>query len=123
MTEKTIAVGLAAAFLALAENKDFVTDEVEGLGKIGLKRLSLADRDAWVEADKDSVAVIIKGSVCDPETGELSLKNLTNDQIKAIPGPIADELVKKIYKHNNIKTLADIQAEKEAGQEPEQLKN
>ncbi|MCT9271128.1 hypothetical protein KTH70_07330 [Acinetobacter baumannii] len=123
MTIKTVAVGLAAAFLAVAENKDFIIDEVEGLGRIGLKRLSLEDRDAWVAAENDSIPIIIKGSVCDPETGELSLKELNNDQIKKIPGHIADELLKKIYKHNGIKTMAEINAEREAGKEPEQLKN
>ena len=70
MTSKTVAVGLAAAFLAVAENKDFIVDEVEGLGRIGLKRLSLEDRDAWVTAENDSIPIIIKGSVCDPETGD-----------------------------------------------------
>ena len=42
MTQNIAAVGLAAVFLALAENKDFVKDKIEGLGEIGIKKLSLA---------------------------------------------------------------------------------
>ncbi len=122
MTDK-ILTGVAAAFLALAENKDFVKDDVDGLGSIGIKKMSLADRDAWISAEKDSTSILIQSTVCDPETGELTLKGLSADQIKGIPAPIADQLVKKIYAHNGIKTLAEIQAEKEAGTETEPLKN
>ncbi|MHA3061180.1 hypothetical protein ACX1NY_11225 [Acinetobacter sp. ANC 4631] len=123
MVQNIVAVGLAASFLALAENKDFVKDKIEGLGEVGIKKLSLAERDAWLNAADDSTAILIQGTVCDPETGELTLKSLTKEQIKGIPAPIADELVKKIYKHNGIKTVAEVQAEKEAGQEPTELKN
>lgn len=119
----TPTTGLASAFLALAENKDFIKDHIEGLGDIGIKRFSLADRDAWLSAEKDSSAVLIQATICDPLTGELSLKNLSIEQIKAIPAPVADELVKKIYKHNGVKTVKELEAEKQNGEGSEQLKN
>lgn len=110
MTKKTVIElpSLAAAFVKLAENRNIEVHEIEGLGKVGLKQLSISGRDRWLEEKDSSTACLLQSAVCDPETGELVLKHLSYEDIKELPMNIVDELARKIFKQNNFKTVKEL---------------
>lgn len=111
---------IAAAFMYSANNRDIEKHEVEGLGEVGLKKLSIGGREDWLRAElSEQPIILIQNTVCDPITGELVLKELTPKQLKELPIPLVEELTKLIFKQNGFKTVAEAQAEKES----EELKN
>ena len=110
---------LASLFLSMADNREIETHEIEGLGKVGIKKLSIAARDEWVASDKDSTVCLIQNAVCDSETGELVLKKIAVDRLKELPTSVVDSLIEKIFKHNGIKTVKEAREEKQS----EELKN
>lgn len=88
--------------------------EIDGLGLVGIRKMTLADRMAWVEAGNKGGVVLIKRTVCDPESGELSLKEMSDDDLLELPTEVADALLEEIVSHNGLNKKA---------QESEELKN
>lgn len=117
----TVASALATAFLQLAEKPVIEVHNIDGLGKIGIKQLSLAAQQEWAAAGRDlGLVTLIKNTVCDPETGELVLKQIPDDELKKLPLKVLSNITKKVYKQNDIVLKGDEKLEKD---EPTELKN
>lgn len=110
---------LASLFLSMADNREIETHEIEGLGKVGIKKLSIAARDEWVAESENSTVCLLQNAVCDADTGDLVLKKIAVDRLKELPTSVVDALVEKIFKHNGIKTVKEAREEKQS----EELKN
>lgn len=128
MTEKTqIASALASAFLDLSANPKIVTVEITGLGPIGLREISLKTRDDWLEkvkANEDQTIYLLQNSVCEPDTGELVLKQLSVEDLGGLPAHVVNQIVTEINQLNGFKTKDQIAAEKAKNDgDSEQLKN
>lgn len=93
---------LKERFNQISLSSDYIKVSIEGLGEVGLRKMTVADQNAWVEAGKSGGIVLIQRTVCDPETGELSLKDLSVEELLNIPVSIADALLKEIILHNNL---------------------
>lgn len=107
---------LATAFLQLADNPVIEKHTIEGLGEIGLLQLSLAAQQKWSAAQKGmGTVVLLKSTVCDPETGVLVLESLSEEELKRLPVKILGLILDKVYKQNGI-TINN-------KEEPEELKN
>lgn len=107
-----VATSLVTAFLNLAENPAIqIHDDITELGKIGTKAMSIAARDEWLTLQKEnnatSTVVLIQNCVCDPASGELVLKEIDAEKLKLLPATLSDQLLKKIFAQNGIKTKAD----------------
>lgn len=120
-TASTLVVSspLATAFLNLADNRQIEIHDVEGLGKVGLKELSIGLRDDWSKIKEDSVIWLVQNTVCDPDTGELVLQQIDVARLKEIPSKIFDAVVSLVFKQNGFKTVSEI----EAGAGSKELKN
>lgn len=106
---------LATAFLQLADNPVIEEHTIEGIGKIGLLQLSLAAQQKWSAAPKDmGTVVLLKNTVCDPETGVLVLESLSDKDLKRLPVPTLSLILEKVYKQNGLIKNKE---------EPEELKN
>ncbi len=105
-------MSLVDHFLNLAENPVIqVHEDIEELGKVGTKAMSIAARDEWISLQKEnhstSTVVLIQNCVCDPVSGVLVLKEIDTEKLKQLPATVSDKLVKKIFAQNGIKTKAD----------------
>lgn len=105
-------MSLVDSFLNLAENPAIqVHEDIVELGRIGTQAMSIEDRDQWLTLQKENYAsatvVLIQNSVCDPDSGELVLKQVDAEKLKKLPAIVSDKLVKKIFAQNGIKTKAD----------------
>lgn len=110
---------LLTAFLNVAACGKPEIHEIAGLGKIGLKGLSIGSRDEWSTTENHSTIFLIQNTVCDPETGELVLKGIDVERLKELPASIVDLLVPLIFKQNGFKTVAEVKSEAES----QELKN
>ena len=100
-----VKVALATAFLQLAEKQVIEKHSIEGIGEIGLLQLSLAAQQIWSAAPKNMGAVVLlKNTVCDPETGVLALDSLSDEELKSLPMKTFNSILEKIYKQNGIVT-------------------
>ena len=107
---------LATAFLQLADKPVIEKHTIEGIGEIGLLQLSLAAQQKWSEAPKGMGAVVLlRSTVCDPETGILVLDSLKGEELKRLPVKTFNSILEKIYKQNCMITKNK--------EEPEELKN
>ena len=116
-TQKNVTPVLAAAFLKIADNREIEIHEIEGLGKIGIKRLSIGARDSWLEQTNDSQIYLLQRTVCDPETGELVLDKIDVERLKDLPVDVAENIGMLILKQNGFKTV------KSNSSESEEIKN
>lgn len=110
MEKSLIATGLAASFLAIANSPKIEVFNIDGLGQIGLKQLTIENRDTWLKAQKDNdnaTIVLLQCTVCEPETGELVLKQLSVDELRQLPMSVVNEIVEKVFDQNGIKTSKD----------------
>lgn len=105
---------VASLFLAAADHREIETHDIEGLGKVGIKKLSIAARDEWVASEKDSTICLLQNAVCDPDTGILVLKEIQLERLKELPTTIVDSLIEKIFKHNGMKTVKDLREEQQS---------
>lgn len=106
---------LATAFLQLADQPIIEKHTIEGIGEIGLLQLSLAAQQKWSAAPKDMGAVVLlKNTVCDPETGVLVLESLSEEELKRLPVKTLGSILDKVYKQNGMTKNKDV---------PEELKN
>lgn len=115
--QKAVTSALTTAFLNVAENRDIEIHDIEGLGKIGIKRLSIGARDAWIEQSDNQQIYLLQNTVCDPETGELVLDKIDIERLKDLPINIAEQIGKLVFKQNGFKTKEDY------GLESDELKN
>lgn len=110
-------MSLINKFLEITAKPNFEVVEVAQLGKIGLRQLTIATRDEWFEAQKNdpktAFPILMKNTVCDPETGELVLLEIENEQLRKIPALVENDLFSKICKANGIKTQAEAKQEQE----------
>lgn len=103
-----VTAALALAFLQLAEKPVVETHQIDGLGEIGLLQLSIAGQQKWSAAEKDMGAIVLlKNTVCDPETRELVLEQLSDEDLKKLPLKVLNSILEKVYVQNGIKTKAD----------------
>ncbi|WP_151731858.1 hypothetical protein [Acinetobacter ursingii] len=114
MTKSTLAIGLAASFLQLAQASKIETHNIDGLGEIGIKELTIENRDIWMKAQKENnnpTVVLLQHTVCEPETGELVLKQVSVDDLKQLPMTVVNDIVGKVFKQNKIETAKTTQSE------------
>ena len=112
---------LATAFLQLAETPVIEVHNIESLGEIGIKQLSLAAQQEWAAAGNGlGLVTLIKNTVCDPETGELVLKQIPDDELKKLPLKVLNSITEKVYKQNGIALKGSSDSEKD---ESVELKN
>lgn len=129
MSEKnTINSALATAFLAMVDHPKIATVQIDGLGPIGIREMNLKTRDEWLEKTekdkKNQTIFLLQSSVCEPETGELVLNQLTVEQLQGLPMNVINSIVTEINQLNGFKTKEQIEAEKaQNGGDSEQLKN
>lgn len=103
-----VTAALALAFLQLAEKPVVETHQIDGLGEIGLLQLSIAGQQKWSAAEKNMGAIVLlKNTVCDPETRELVLEQLSDEDLKKLPLKVLNSILEKVYVQNGIKTKAD----------------
>lgn len=115
--QKSETSALASAFLNIVDNRDIEIHEISGIGKVGIKRLSIGGRDAWMEREDNQQIYLLQQTVCDPETGELVLDKIDIERLKGLPVDVAEELGLLIFKQNGFKTSRD------EGSESTELKN
>ena len=109
---------LATAFLQLAEKPVIEVHNIEGLGEVGLLQLSLSAQQKWSAAEKSKGSIVLlKNTVCDPETGDLVLNDLDDEKLQQLPLKVVNDILKHVFKQNGILTKT------EQDQEPEELKN
>ncbi|PJG66763.1 hypothetical protein [Acinetobacter seifertii] len=110
-------MSLINKFLEITEKPSFDVVEVVQLGKVGLRQLTIASRDAWTEAQKDepktAIAILFQNTVCDPDTGELVLDEVDVEQLSKLPIVVVNDLFLKICKANGIKTQEEAEREAE----------
>ncbi|EHU2604698.1 hypothetical protein AZH07_RS02215 [Acinetobacter baumannii] len=110
-------MSLINKFLEITEKPRFEVVEVEQLGKIGLRLLTIETRDEWLEAQKNdpktAFPILMKNTVCDPDSGELVLQELETEQLRKLPAMVEKDLFSKICKANGIKTQAEAKQEEE----------
>ena len=103
-----VTAALALAFLQLAEKPVVETHQIDGLGEFGLLQLSIAGQQKWSAAEKDMGAIVLlKNTVCDPETRELVLEQLSDEDLKKLPLKVLNSILEKVYVQNGIKTKVD----------------
>lgn len=117
--KKVVESALALAFLNIADNRQIETHEIDGLGKIGLKELSVGLRDEWSKIKDDSIIWLVQNTVCDPESGEFVLKQIEVARLKELPSKIIDGVVDLVFKQNGFK----VATKKEVRMESQELKN
>lgn len=115
-SQKTVTSALTDAFLNIAGNREIEIHEIEGLGTIGIKRLSIGARDAWLEKPENQQIRLMQSTVCDPETGELVLDKIDIERLKDLPVNIAEKIGELVFKQNGFKTV-------KSGSESNELKN
>ncbi|ELW81964.1 hypothetical protein ACINWC743_1576 [Acinetobacter sp. WC-743] len=104
----SVTSALATAFLQLAENPVIEVHNIDGLGDIGIKQLSLAAQQEWASAGSGlGLVTLLKNTVCDPHSGDLVLKQLPDEELKKLPLPILNNIVEKVYKQNGIAMSGD----------------
>lgn len=109
---------LKEAFLNLGCTLKTETHEVEGLGPICLKELSVGLRDEWGNIDKDNSLVwLIQNTVCN-EAGEFVLKDVEPKRLKNMPVKVFEKIVDLIFAQNGFRVAS---SQVEPGQE--ELKN
>lgn len=129
MVEKNqLASALATAFLTMVDHPKIITVDIAGLGSVGIRELNLKTRDEWLEKMKTDnghqTIFLLQSSVCEPETGELVLNQLTVEQLQGLPVQVVNSIVTEINQLNGFKTKEQIEAEQSKnGGESEQLKN
>jgi len=109
---------LAASFVALSSAPKIEVHHINGLGEVGLKELTIENRDIWLKAQKENnnaTIVLLQCTVCEPETGELVLKQLSVDDLSQLPMSVVNNIVELVFKQNGIKTAKE--------QDNEELKN
>ncbi|MDO7525708.1 hypothetical protein Q5M60_12150 [Acinetobacter baumannii] len=110
-------MSLINKFLEITTKPHFEVVEVVQLGKIGLRQLTIATRDEWFDAQKNdsktAFPILMKNTVCDPETGDLVLLEIENEELRKLPAVVEKDLFSKICKANGIKTQAEAEQEEE----------
>ncbi|MCU4378851.1 hypothetical protein [Acinetobacter haemolyticus] len=116
---------LVNAFLSTVGKTAMQVIEVPEIGRVGVRTsMLLNERAAYFAERKDNDgianALMLKKTVCDPDTGELILGELSLDQINQLPTHVTDPMVKV--------ALAAIGVTKEMleekiKEEPKELKN
>ncbi|MDC5644056.1 hypothetical protein OFN05_15350 [Acinetobacter baumannii] len=110
-------MSLINKFLEITEKPAIEVVEIEQLGKVGLRQLTIATREEWTEAQKNdpktAVGVLFKSTVCEPDSGELALVDLQEEQLLKLPIVVVNDLFLKICKANGIKTQDEIKQEVE----------
>ncbi|HBO4583265.1 hypothetical protein IAF28_09030 [Acinetobacter baumannii] len=110
-------MSLINKFLEITEKPRFEVVEVERLGKIGLRLLTIETRDEWLEAQKNdpktAFPILMKNTVCDPDSGELVLQEIETEQLRKLPAMVEKDLFSKICKANGIKTQEEAKREEE----------
>lgn len=116
---------LADMFLATIGKPAMTIVEVPELGKVGVRTSMLLGERSKFYADRTTDtanALLLQKTVCDPETGELVLSNLTLEQINSLPTHVVDPLLDMALPAIGIKKAA-VEKEAERLVEAEELKN
>lgn len=110
-------MSLINKFLEITEKPAIEVVEVEQLGKVGLRQLTIATREEWNEAQKNdpktAIGVLFKNTVCDPDSGKLALIEVEEEQLLKLPIVVVNDLFLKICEANGIKTQEQAKQEAE----------
>lgn len=118
---------LVNAFLGAVGKTAMQVIEVPEIGRVGVRTsMLLSERAAYFAERKNNDeianALMLKKTVCDPDTGELILGELSLEQINNLPTHVTDPMVKVALEAIGVtKQMIEAQVKKEA--EPEELKN
>ncbi len=118
---------LVAAFLNTVGKASVEVIDVPEIGTVGVRTsMLLSERAEYVSEQKGKPALanamLLRRTVCDPETHELIFNELTIEQINQLPTYVADPMIEKALKAIGVKTeKLDQAVQKEM--ESEELKN